>query len=45
MHMARNPATAAASELIAELGRVLPSGIYNNEKIHKFSVTFVSRNG
>lgn len=36
LHMARNPTTATASELIAELGRVLPSGIYNNEKIHEF---------
>lgn len=32
----RNPATATPSELITELGRALPSGIYNNETIHTF---------
>jgi len=32
----RNPMTATPSELITELGRALPSGIYNNETIHSF---------
>ncbi len=32
----RDPASASTSELISELGRALPSGIYNNETIHEF---------
>lgn len=36
MGVLSNPAAASTSELITELGRALPSGIYNNETIHEF---------
>ncbi|MEM1412218.1 MAG: patatin-like phospholipase family protein, partial [Pseudomonadota bacterium] len=32
----RDPATASPSKVIAELGRALPSGIYNNDTINEF---------
>lgn len=32
----RNPSSASSAELITELGRALPSGIYDNEQIHEF---------
>ena len=32
----RHPATATTSEVITELGRALPSGIYNNDTIDEF---------
>lgn len=36
LQLLRNPTSSAPAELIAELGRVLPSGIYDNETIHSF---------
>lgn len=36
LRVLRNPAAASSAELITELGRALPSGIYNNEQIHEF---------
>ncbi|MEE4173041.1 MAG: patatin-like phospholipase family protein [Xanthomonadales bacterium] len=36
MRIIRHPTTATPSELITELGKALPSGIYNNETIHSF---------
>ncbi len=38
-----NPAAASTSELITELGRALPSGIYNNETIHEFLEGFLRK--
>ncbi len=35
-HIMRNPASATLSETITELGRALPSGVYDNEQIHRF---------
>lgn len=32
----RKPSSATTSELISELARALPNGIYNNETIHEF---------
>jgi len=34
--MIRNPAQAAISTLISELGKAVPSGIFDNETIHNF---------
>jgi predicted acylesterase/phospholipase RssA len=36
LRIVRHPATATPSELITELGKALPSGIYNNDTIHRF---------
>jgi predicted acylesterase/phospholipase RssA len=36
LHIAKNPARASVSELIGELGKAVPSGIFDNESIHHF---------
>jgi NTE family protein len=36
LHIVRHPGKSNISELIGELGRVVPSGIFNNETIHHF---------
>ncbi len=45
LHALRNPATATSSELITELSRALPSGIYNNETINEFLQHSFERHG
>lgn len=36
MDVARRPSLASTAELMTQLGRALPSGIYDNESIHRF---------
>jgi predicted acylesterase/phospholipase RssA len=36
LHLLRSPLQTSSSEIIAELGRALPSGIFDNESIHDF---------
>ncbi len=36
MKMIRNPGTANMTQLVSQLGKVIPSGIFDNEAIHDF---------
>ncbi len=45
LEILRNPAAATPSELITELGRALPSGIYDNDTIHEFLQKSFSMHG
>jgi hypothetical protein len=36
LEVVRNPARASSAELLTDLGKALPSGIYDNESIHHF---------
>lgn len=36
LDIARNPSHASTAELMTQLGKALPSGIYDNESIHQF---------
>ncbi len=45
MRIVRNPAAASSAELITDLGRALPSGIYNNKQIHEFLENSFTQHG
>jgi NTE family protein len=36
LKMIRNPASSSISKLVSQLGKVIPSGIFDNESIHDF---------
>jgi NTE family protein len=36
LKMIRNPGTSNISELVSQLGKVIPSGVFDNESIHDF---------
>jgi len=36
LKMIRRPGTSSISEMVSQLGKIIPSGIFNNESIHDF---------